>query len=439
MTTENFLASRFARDVLLLSPDAAPQVRASVIELARNKDLAQAIEHAQRASSASEDFWNFENDSYLARLRPYNVKDGVLQIPVMGVLLHRFPYQLGTWATGYEYIERAFERGRGDANVRGIAFIVDSFGGEAAGCFELVNKLSARRAEKPTQAFVADYAFSAGYAVASAASEIVVTQSGGVGSVGVITMHVDYSKMLEDYGMTVTLIFAGKHKADGNPYEALPESVKNRIQARVNKKYGQFVAIVAANRDMTEDAVRATEALTYDADDGVEVGFADRIGAFDEELDLFVAKVSNDEEGQDMAQKEQTTEAAADAQPDNTAALAAARAEGATAERQRISAILGCDAAKDRPVAAMQTALRTDMSTDAAQAFLASLPVENAKKEEAATTGTTPFAAAMQDTPEVGHEAADKADADESEDALSARILASHARATGAKAPAKAA
>jgi hypothetical protein len=48
------------------------------------------------------------------RLRPYIVQNGILLIPVKGVLLHDFPYQLFDYATGYEYIGKAFERGLGD-------------------------------------------------------------------------------------------------------------------------------------------------------------------------------------------------------------------------------------------------------------------------------------------------------------------------------------
>ena len=39
--------------------------------------------------------------------RPYTVVEGVLQIPVMGMLLNRFSRQFGTFVTGYQYIERA--------------------------------------------------------------------------------------------------------------------------------------------------------------------------------------------------------------------------------------------------------------------------------------------------------------------------------------------
>lgn len=64
-------------------------------------------------------------------------------------------------------------------------------------------------------------------------------------------------------------------------------------------------------------------------------------------------------------------------QEDLNAAVETARAEGATAERQRIATIMACDAAKNRPVAARQIAMATSMSFEDAAVFLAGMPAES--------------------------------------------------------------
>jgi hypothetical protein len=68
-------------------------------------------------------------------------------------------------------------------------------------------------------------------------------------------------------------------------------------------------------------------------------------------------------------------------------------AEGATAERTRISAILGSDEAKDKPKAAMSVAMKTGMSLEDAKAFLADMPTE---KAEAAAVEQKPAAGKVQ-------------------------------------------
>jgi signal peptide peptidase SppA len=395
------------------------------------------------STTYGDDFWGDGSDSW----RPYIVVNGVLQIPVMGVLLNRFSYQVGRWVTGYDYIEQAMLRGISDMTVKGIALVIDSPGGEVAGCFELVDKLFGWRGEKPIRAYAADHSYSAAFAIASAAGRVAVTRSGGTGSVGVVTAHVDYSGALEQAGIKVTFIHAGKHKVDGNPYEALPKAVKDRIQARIDKAYAVFVETVARNRDMEQDAVRNTEALCYDAEDSIAVGFADVVGALDEELIAFSESLENPEGEYMTTQTTKTGDAAAAPagidQATHDAAVAAARAEGATAgaaaERTRINAILGSEIGKARPKAALSAALKTDMTADQAAAFLGDLAEEKTeapKTEEKpkAKGTTTPFDKAMATgNPDVG------ADDDEDKDkdaaltpaAQSATILSDFRKASG--------
>lgn len=407
--TNNSLLSRVTQHPLLLSAGSEQLFLQTMNDLAVNEQFADAMEASMEVYQSDEDYW--EDDW----LRPYSVQNGILVIPVSGVLLNRFPYQLGRWATGYQYIERAFNRGQNDPEVNGIALAIDSPGGEVAGNFELVDKMYDQRGNKRVIAFAADHAYSAAYSIASAADEIVVSRSGGVGSVGVVTAHVEYSEALKEMGVKVTFIFAGKHKVEGNPYEKLPESAKARIQERIDRIYGVFTETVARNRGMDVEAVRETEALTFDASDAIEIDFADRMGAMEEELVIFSEEAEPESELMATQPKKTTAPAANGSgqftQEDMDAAVATAtetakaegHAEGVAAEQERMNAILGSDEGKSRPVAAL-AALESGMEAEAAITMLAKLPEESAQ-EPAATepdpapapkAKETPFAAAMQ-------------------------------------------
>lgn len=396
---------------------------------------------ASHSVGGEDDFWADGDDWF----RPYIVKEGILQVPVQGVLLNRFPYQFGRWATGYDYIERAVARGVEDPMVRGIALLVDSPGGEVAGCFELADKLYDWRADKPIRAFAADHAYSAAYALASSAGRVAVTRSGGTGSVGVVTAHVDFSGMLDKAGVKVTFIYAGQHKVDGNPYEALPKDVRDRIQARIDKIYGVFTETVARNRDMEQDAVRETEALTYDAEDSIAVGFADVIGALEDEMIAFQDYLTNPE-GEFMSTKTTTEEPKGVDQATHDAAVATARAEGETAgkatgakaERDRINAIMGSEVGKARPKAALSAALKTDMTVEQATAFLGDLPEEKAEAPKAedqtqtpAPKGQSPFDKQMATSgnPNVGADGEE--DGEDEQAAAATTILGDYRRARG--------
>ncbi len=419
-TPNNAVAESFAANPVLIDAAQIGVVNSGIQAFATEQG--QLLLNAR--VDANEDFWN-PHGSGAHPYRPYVVSGGILQIPVQGVLLNKFSFQFGRWATGYQYIEKALQRGLADSAVKGIALIVDSPGGEVAGCFELADKIFSARGEKPVRAYSSDHAYSAAYALASSASEVVVSRSGGTGSVGVVTMHVDMSEALAKAGVKVTFIFAGKHKVEGNAYAPLPDAVKSRIQDRIDRIYGTFTGTVARNRGIDEQSVRDSEALTYDASDSVANGFADRIGALDEELVAFMNDLATLKEGESMSITQEQLDAAVASARDE--GFAAGRAEGLTAgvttERERRSNIMGSDAAVDRPKAAAAMVER-GLDAETAIGLLADLPTEKAEAPAPAassapkSTGSTPFDRHMQNSgnPEVGADAGQSND-DMDEDA----------------------
>lgn len=213
------------------------------------------------------------------------IKGGIAVIPVHGSLVQR-----GSWLdaesglTSYDAIRERLDEALADSAVSAILLDVDSPGGEVAGCFDLADYIHAARAQKPIWAVANEAAFSAAYALASAAERLWVTRTAGVGSVGVIAMHVDYSQAEKAAGIKVTPIFAGKHKNDFSPHEPLSRDARGRLQAEIDRVYGLFVGAVARNRGLSLDSVRATEAGLYFGPNAVESGLADTVGSFEEAL-----------------------------------------------------------------------------------------------------------------------------------------------------------
>jgi len=394
--------------------------------VAKTGEFVAKLDAKGHVDMASNGFW-FADDDWRAAYRPYRVANGILTVPVAGVLLNKFPWAIG-WATGYEYIYEAMKRGMKDDDVKGIALLIDSPGGMVSGNFDLVDRMFAMRGEKPIMAFASDSAYSAAYSIASAADKISVSRSGGVGSIGVVTLHVDYSQMLENQGIKVTFIFAGKHKVDGNAYEPLPADVREKIQARIDGLYSEFVSIVARNRNMDEKAVRATEADTFMASEAIANGLADEAGSFDDAFAAFAANVNSNQEDSAMADQNKaqiTEEALAEAVATATAAgKAAGVTEGYGNAMTRINAIIGSDAAKTRPNAALNAALKTTMSVEEASAFLATLAEETkqatAPKGAGAPQGMFEDAMGKSKNPQVGAEEGN-GDDDDKQDKAAAR------------------
>lgn len=322
------------------------------------------------------------------RERKYRVRDGTAIIPVVGSLVNR-----GGWIgansgmTSYEGLSAQLRDAEADADVASILLDIDSPGGEATGMFAVAEQVRLVGQTKPVTAFVNDMAASAAYGIASAANEIVVSSTSVVGSIGVVMTHMDRSRQLERSGVKPTLIYAGRHKVDGNPFGPLSETVQADLQTEVMKFYDQFVSLVDRGRPgMSQQAIRDTEARTYIGQDAIERGLADRMASLDEVLnDLSSTARGATYRGFAMSK---TTEAAPQAvnagisPEENAEAVAKARsegrAEGGAAERARIGAIYQSEAADGRMKQAMTLALKTELSVEQVVDVLAISPKETA-------------------------------------------------------------
>jgi hypothetical protein len=123
------------------------------------------------------------------------------------------------------------------------------------------------------------------YAIASSADQVYVTRTGGVGSVGVIALHVDQSRYDAKMGRVYTAIFAGARKNDFNPHEPLSEAATSGLRMEIDRLYEIFVQTVARNRDLKAALVRNTEAGIFYGGNALVAGLADRVGTFDDALE----------------------------------------------------------------------------------------------------------------------------------------------------------
>lgn len=239
------------------------------------------------------------------------VAPGIAVIPVHGTLVKRtVGLDAASGLTSYQDIGAMLEAALADPGVTGILLDVDSPGGEASGSFELARRVREAAAVKPVWAVANDAAFSAAYAIAGAASRVVVTETGGVGSIGVIALHIDQSVKDANDGYCYTAVTAGSHKNDFSPHEPLGDAAKAELQAEVDRLYGLFVGHVAAMRGLPEMDVRTTEAALYFGPNAVQAGLADAVGTLESTLAEFSMYLSSRSRKPPQARAVVRTEAA---------------------------------------------------------------------------------------------------------------------------------
>lgn len=228
-----------------------------------------------------------------ATVRDYDIVNGVAVIPVVGTLVRRtVGLEAQSGLTSYGMIEERLRMALADEAVKGILLDIDSPGGEAGGVFDLADQIFAARKVKPIWAVANDEAFSAAYAIAAAAERIYLSRTGGVGSIGVIAVHLDQSEAEADAGLKYTAIYAGEHKNDLSPHEPLSDPARAQLQAEVDRIYALFAGSVATMRGIDLSAVTATEAALYFGDQSIAAGLADRIGTLGDALSDLTKKVA---------------------------------------------------------------------------------------------------------------------------------------------------
>jgi capsid assembly protease len=333
------LASKVLNTPLLITPakfDAilqflGPRIGLEIPELEATTDF-----------SASK---NFRKDS----------GDGIGLIPVHGTLVHRSSGFDGySGLTSYEAIRSQFREAVMDSSIEAILLDIDSPGGEVAGVFDLVDEIYAARGAKPIYAVANESAFSAAYAIASAADRVFLPRTGGVGSIGVLYVHADRSGFNEKTGFKYTPIFAGARKNDFSPNDPLSEEARSLAQSQIDDIYGVFVRTVARNRGISEARVRATDAAMFQGDGAVSQGLADEVKSVVEVLEMIQPEKRG---GRAMAEKLKNPAIAADVSDaaldvgrnstvqDAELIRAEAESRGKEAEQLRVFAILDACAA----------------------------------------------------------------------------------------------
>lgn len=398
------IAARFFNTPLLIEP-AKVEALAWAFRSKLGLSMEQPTGHAMEASGPG--LFGGARDERGG----YYLDRGVAVIPIRGTLVNRGAW-IGSYSglTSYEGIAKQLDLAAQDDRVAAVMLDIHSYGGEATGVDDLGQMI--RAFEKPIYAMIDGAGTSGAYWIAAACDRVYIAKSSRGGSIGVVITHSSLQGMLEENGIKVTHIHAGALKVLGSPYKDLSEADRDRLQASVDQTYRAFVEGIAEFRGLTTEEVRATEAGVFDGPELVAKGLADQVTTGRR---LLAAIQNNYEDpdpsrgpgflsgnrrasaynggnpmgdtnrsgGAEKTAEQKYTQAELDAKLQEQAAqhqtaLTESKAEGATEERARISAILSCDEAKARPALAQKLAFSEQgYSAEAAAEILGSAAEES--------------------------------------------------------------
>lgn len=170
-------------------------------------------------------------------------------IPVRGVIGSHMS-SLETMCGGYDVAQLThdLETAREDSSIKRVLVDFHSPGGTVTGVPEAAKVFRALGKEKDTFAFTNGQSASASFWLMSQANHVYMTESAGVGSIGVYLALLDRTEGMKVRGERLQLFKAGKHKAMGLPGNPLTEDDKVLLQAQVDKTYAKFTGAVKGAR-----------------------------------------------------------------------------------------------------------------------------------------------------------------------------------------------
>lgn len=220
-----------------------------------------------------------------AKARPAaSVKGNIAVMPLFGVLAQRMDMMDEiSGGTSTEKFGKQFMAAVNDPSIKAIVINIDSPGGNVYGTQELADLIYQAREQKHIVAIANSLAASAAYWIGTAADEFVCTPSGEVGSIGVITVHEDWSEAFAEAGVKPTIIQAGEFKSEGTYYKPLSEEAITAIQSKVDIYYDAFVNGVARNRGVSAKVVKSDfgQGRVLTAQAAKAAGMIDRVDTLD--------------------------------------------------------------------------------------------------------------------------------------------------------------
>lgn len=293
----------------------------------------------------------------------YEVSDGVAIIPVRGPIAKKMNlFSRISGGSSTELVANEIKAALADFKVHSIILHMDTPGGTVDGTAELAGLVYDSRSEKKIVTLVDGLMASAGVWIGSAATEVYLQSKTAVaGSIGVVSQHVDVSKMEEQQGRKTTEIYAGKYKRIDSAYEPLSKEARDYRQTEVDYLYSLFVDDVSKHYGLSTEKVVSdmADGRLFTGQQAVDAGLAKGVMSLESLVDKLngdnrsskfkttavISKQQSTQEVSNMDLSDLTAEQLAENRADLAEHFRAegrqqGQQSGAEAERQRIQGVL---------------------------------------------------------------------------------------------------
>ena len=187
--------------------------------------------------------------------------------------------------------------------VKAVVLRVNSPGGSALTSDIIAEKVKELGEEKPVYISMSSVAASGGYYISANANKIFVDRNTITGSIGVVSVLPDFSKLITDNGINIEKISEGEY-SDLYSADSFTEKKYNKIYNSNLKVYEDFLNVVSKGRKIDKEKLKTiAEGRIWTGDEAVKIGLADEIGglkttiytiAEDNDIDEYAVVIAKD-------------------------------------------------------------------------------------------------------------------------------------------------
>jgi protease-4 len=199
---------------------------------------------------------------------------------------------------GGDTLAYKIRKARTNENTAAIVLRVDSPGGSAFAS-EIIREelIKAKQQGLPIVVSMGTYAASGGYWISANADEIWARPTTITGSIGIFGFIPTFERTMDWAGVHRDGVGTTEMAGAFDTGRALPQSVKDIIQANIENGYGRFLQLVAEGRNMTVEQVDAiAQGRVWSGVKAKELGLVDHLGSYKDAIKA-AAKRANLEEG----------------------------------------------------------------------------------------------------------------------------------------------
>jgi protease-4 len=184
--------------------------------------------------------------------------DKIAVIPLRGLISSSLDGNVGD--TMVDDMRLALQQARDDEDVRAVVLEIDSPGGEVTASDAIYNWVAKTRAKKPVVVYMGSLAASGGYYVACGGKYLIANETTITGSIGVIIQTLNYEQLFNKIGLASVVFKSGQFKDMLSGSRPVTPEEREYVQGFVMKTYDKFLGIVAQERNLPADQLRATVA-----------------------------------------------------------------------------------------------------------------------------------------------------------------------------------